>query len=74
LQGLSGFSLHAMVVLSAATKHLFLFCFGHFGFFVKSHFKVRNRRSHVLQALQKIVDVFRKQLLSMITKNELKSN
>jgi len=69
-------SLHAKVVLGGLTKHFFLFCFGHFGFgfSLKSQFKVRNRRSYVLKALEKIANVFRRQFLFMIIKNELTPN
>jgi hypothetical protein len=67
-------SLHAKVVLGGVTKQFFLLCFGHFGFFLKSHFKVRNRRSHVPKAFQEIANVFISQFLSMIIKNELTPN
>jgi len=48
-------SLHAKVVLGGVTKQL-LFLSSvldilDLGFFFKSHFKVRNRRSHVPEAL-----------------------
>jgi hypothetical protein len=70
-------SLDVKVVLGGVKKYLF-FCLVEdtldFGFFLKSHFKVKNRRSLVPKALQKIANVFRRQLLFMIIKIELTLN
>ncbi len=55
-------SLDAKVVLGGVTNIFFFFFYIldnlDFGFFLNSHFKVRNRRPHVLEAFREIASVF----------------